>query len=473
MAALQDFKQNILAPLLRGEQLSVDTPVTLFAAELEHPLDYIFESERWDELSGATRRVARAGDKLRSILAADGYGASELLHNTPGSIFALCHDEAMAKRWAESIERAVAQETDIMTVSTVVHRLTAAQLTRGLYRAPRSVIGVPGVNDYQERINRYYGLASPSTVPSNDAVAQRRHFGEVVALLHGLMLRAKESRQILPFYEALPFAERCASCGMRPAERLDNDDKPVCGVCLGKRSDAIKPALQQVGIIWLEAVGLLQLLEQQRTPSSYQRLCSELNETLHTAIPTRLGVTVLTAENGCMALIAPANNALEGATSALEAITMHYNLKAPTAFAAAVALSVAPGKIRALSGLAQETAAHMKRSVEGTTSVLDVRLLDQPFDRFRKSYSLDEARQLIVGVSILREAKLSGDLFPELAAQAARGSAGLYYTFERSKLPQDAQQAMQRLERAWDMGAAGPRFYSLLSAALALAKIKS
>src|SRR5207247_1655601 len=127
-----------------------------------------------------------------------------------------------------------------------------------------------------ERINRYYGLTSPSTVPSADAILQRRHFGEVIALLHGLELRAKESRQVLPFYEALPFAERCASCKLRPAERLDTDSTPVCGVCLRKRSEAQSPKLHKVGVIWLEAVGLQPLLEQQRSPASYQRLCSEL-----------------------------------------------------------------------------------------------------------------------------------------------------------------------------------------------------
>src|SRR5215813_12563762 len=77
MTSLQDFKRNILGPLLRGEQPTADAPITLFAADIEHPLDYIFESERWDEISGASRRLARAGDRLHSILANDGYAADE------------------------------------------------------------------------------------------------------------------------------------------------------------------------------------------------------------------------------------------------------------------------------------------------------------------------------------------------------------------------------------------------------------
>jgi len=472
MTSLQDFKQNILGPLLRGEQPTADSTVSLFAAALDRPLDYIFESDRWDEISGASRRVARAGENLRSILASDGYAAGDLLHNTPNSILALCHDEAVAKRWAEAIERAVAQETDIVTVSTVVHSLPVPQLTQGLYRSPRSVIGVPGVNDYQERINRYYGLTSPSTVPGADGVAQRRHFGEVVALLHGLLNRAEESRQILPFYEALPFAERCTSCRTRPAEQLDRDGMPVCGVCLHKRSEARSSRLDRAGIVWIEAMGLDQLLEQQRSPSSYQRLCSELNETLQKAAPSN--TQVLTVSNGSIAWIASAATALESATSALESITLHYGLRTPIAIAASVAFGPSSGAYRSLYKLAYETTSYIRRTAEGNTTMLDVRVAGQPFDRLRKPFSLDEARQLAAGIALLRDANLPSDLFPDLATQLARGTASLYYTFERSKLPQATQQTLQRLERIWEIGSVpGSRFFAMLSTMLALIWIKS
>src|SRR5579859_3425683 len=208
---LNDFKSKVLGPLLRGETPEGDETLALFAVEVDHALDYVFETAHWDEITGAARKLARAGDKLRAILSADGYSAADLLHSTPGSILALCHDPALAKRWAEAAERAFAQETEIVTVSSVARTLTTRQILGGLYSSPRTVIGVPGVSDYQERINRYYGLASPSTVPTPDTVAERRHFGEIIALLHSLIRAARDSRRVLPFYEALPFAERCAS----------------------------------------------------------------------------------------------------------------------------------------------------------------------------------------------------------------------------------------------------------------------
>jgi hypothetical protein len=97
---------------------------------------------------------------------------------------------------------------------------------------------------------------------------------------------------------------------------------------------------------------------------------------------------------------------------------------------------------------------------------------DVAFDRFRRPYTIDEARRLIAGVAILGEGTLPDDLFPELAEQIIRGSAGVYYVFERSKLPERVQQLLKRLERAWGAEAApGPRFYAMLSDALALARL--
>jgi hypothetical protein len=193
--SLHEFKTQILNPLLRGEQPPADVPLFLFAAEFDQPLSYIFESDRWDEVIGAGHRIASAASKVRTVLAADGYTANDLLHSDGGSLLALVHDRAVAARWVESIERAVATETDIVTVSTLIHPITIRQLTSGLYGTPRSVVGVPGVSDYQERINRYYGLSSRSTVPKEDAVAQRRHFGEVVALVR---LTHSTKRYLLP-----------------------------------------------------------------------------------------------------------------------------------------------------------------------------------------------------------------------------------------------------------------------------------
>ncbi len=481
MITLHDFKTTSLGPLLRGESIESETPLFLFAARLDDPLRYVFESDHWDEIAGAAKRLSAAGEKLHQVLAADGFTADDLLHSDDSGVLALVPDRTLAERWTEAIERAVAAETDLVTVSSVIYPITVKQLLGGIYGTPRAVLGVPGVHDYQARVNRYYGLSSPSTVPREDAVMQRRHFGEVVELIHSLLVRAHESRTILPFYEALPFAVRCGSCRLRPAEaeqeNSSTEDDPLCGVCWRKRAAASGADLGRAGLIWIEAANLDRVLGQQRTPASYRRLYQDIDETLHIAIPGRRSVTLLAADGGWMALAVPAPAALEVATGILEAIALHYGLKQPTAFVAAVAFGTRPGRFASLYSLLQTIIRQVRRAVEGTTCLLDVRALppdgDIPgaFDRLRKPYTIDEARRLIAGLSILRDASLPDNLFAEMPEQAVRGSAGLYYTFERSRLPEASQQVLKRLEIAWDAGAApGPRFFTMLADALALAR---
>ncbi|MCC7446705.1 MAG: hypothetical protein IT324_04775 [Anaerolineae bacterium] len=471
---LADFRTGVLGPLLRGERPTSSMPLALFAVQIDHPLRYLFESDRWDEVSGASKRLTRANEKMRAVLAADGYTTDDLLHADGGSLLALVHDQTVAERWSHAIQRAVALETDIVTVSTLAHPVTTDQLLNGLYRAPRAVIGVPGVSDYQQRINRYYGLDSPSTIPKEDTIAQRRHFGEVIALVHSLLIRAQESRQIVPFYESLAFAERCVSCGLRPAERLADD--PICGVCLRKREEtsADKHLPEAAALVWIEAVAFERLLEQQRAPLAYHRLYTAINEALHLAVPGRLGTTILASGGGWLLFAVPAAHALDAATSALEAVVLHYGLKPPTAFITAVALADALNQWRALADLVRHTLVPLRQASAGGECLLDVRLLgrDRAFDRFRKPYTVGEARRLTAGLTVLHEAPLPGDVFPQLPEQIARGNAGLYYTLERAKLSSAEQDTLRRLERAWDAGSTpGPRFYTLLADALALARL--
>jgi hypothetical protein len=263
---------------------------------------------------------------------------------------------------------------------------------------------------------------------------------------------------------------------VRPAEQIeDGEGLPVCGVCLRKRAAAPDGYLDRAGLVWLEAVELDRFLEQQRSPASYRHLRREIDETLHAAIPGRRKTSLLASGGGWLVLALPAPATLEVATEALEAISLHYGLKPPTAFVAAVALGTEPGRFRALFDLLQRIVTNLRRSAEGAGCLLDVRRLQagQPFERLRKAYTIEEARRLLTGATILRQAVWPDDFLADLPEQSARGSAGLYTVFERSKLPEANQQILKRLEQTWEAGVTpGPHFYTLLSDALALARLR-
>src|SRR5262249_26772094 len=154
---------------------------------------------------------------------------------------------------------------------------------------------------------------------------QRRHFGEVVAFLNTRLERARQSRQIVPFYESLPFAERCAACKVRPAETIN--DGPVCGVCVRKRKEASGGVLDHAALIRVEALGLEHFLESQRSPSAYRRVCAELNDALRAGVKARPNINLLATGNGWMLLAAASGSALEAASAVTDSIALQYGIK--------------------------------------------------------------------------------------------------------------------------------------------------
>src|SRR5262249_53900833 len=156
------------------------------------------------------------------------------------------------------------------------------------------------------------------------------------AHVHRLMNRAMESREIFPFYEMPPFAERCAICHHRSAERIDG--VPICGVCSRNRAASKADQLDRVGLIVIEALDLDQALEDMRGPSMHRTFYADIDETLRVAMPNRFHARTLFASGGQIWLALAAENALEGAVTTLEAIAVHYSQRPPLGFAASVVL---------------------------------------------------------------------------------------------------------------------------------------
>jgi hypothetical protein len=124
----------------------------------------------------------------------------------------------------------------------------------------------------------------------------------------------------------------------------------------------------------------------------------------------------------------------------------------------------------------QQVVANLRRGIEGNRNLLDFCIPQPglPVDRFHKPYTIDQTKQLLGGVETLRAGHIPPNFLADLAEQSTRGGAGLYYVFERSKLSPAGQQALTHLERDWDAGPTpGPRFYTMLSDGLALAKLES
>jgi hypothetical protein len=378
---LQDFKTRVLHPLLDDAPPTQTGPVFLFVASVDRPERYVFESDRWQDAIGGGRLLIRAGEKMAAALAAEGFLPTDFFHADGLGFFVLIHDSGLVERWRDLLGRTLAEATAIGTLSVASFALDAMQVHHGLYRTPTTVLGVPGVNDYQARINHYYGIEQPSVVPRGEAVSNRHHFGECLMAIRALRDRERESPCLVPFYDAPTFALRCETCRTRPAERFDRDLRPICGVCQTRREAGGDLGAASRDLVWIEALGLERILADQRTGGAYRRLYMDIDETLRVAAT---GETLLCGEGR---ILFAAEKGLLAAINAMDAIRAQYDRKPPLPFAAVVTIGAAPAQLYRLAAQAIQTMAR------GTDMfAIDVRRSGLPFDRFQKPLSIDEAR---------------------------------------------------------------------------------
>ncbi len=164
----------------------------LIALDADKIQSYVFESARLPEVRGASQLMAEAGDKAREHLASKG---GDVCYSAGGSLLGYIHATA------DDAEKLVAELEQEFLEVTVVATATA--------------VAVPCDDD-------------PRT--NDDCFRQAR---KVAAYL---LRRKKDGRSAIPYFEAPPYAQRCSSCDIRPANNLvkvpEGDEKrPICAPC--------------------------------------------------------------------------------------------------------------------------------------------------------------------------------------------------------------------------------------------------
>ncbi len=431
-----------------------DDPITLFAAEVDDPYQYLFESDVWAETIGAGRQLLTLAEKLRVALP-----TGELLHADAGRILTLMADPS--SDLLSRVARVPPELTGVVTLSAITYPLTVRGVFRGLYRAPLTVIGIPGVNNYQTRINRYYGLDSPSSVPSADAIAARRHFGEVVALSRILIGRARESRLIVPFYECLPFAERCRSCRVRPSERLI-EDIPICGICRRKRTAVSgSAATAPPALIMLRVPARDRILEDQPTPAAYRRTATLLSEAIGRALTAGGSSSQILWLSGADALLAvPAGESMAVAARILGhfATSLRGHFQGAAVLHAGIVAGVGTPR-RSFAAVQGALTDAIRAGSEIGLRTGDARGTDLPSET--TLYAVDDLARLGQTARQFAAAHFPADVFADLSGQIARGTASLYFAYGRARLDGEARRLIDSLEREW--GRETLRFYRALS----------
>jgi len=178
--------------------MSKDGSFSILSADTDKVKSYVYSSTKLPEMRGASIILDRLNQEMtEQIFKNNSLPGSCLLLNKGGSILALVPTSLSTKIQSE-IETLYLQETHGLASITVV----IEQITKDKFHS---------------------------------------EFKSIIRRLSNKLKQEKEQKRLFPVYEVIPYARRCQSCGIRPANVKrkvygSGDDEYLCKSCEYKRS---------------------------------------------------------------------------------------------------------------------------------------------------------------------------------------------------------------------------------------------
>ncbi|MBL7183259.1 MAG: hypothetical protein ISS50_02290 [Anaerolineae bacterium] len=251
--------ERVLKPVLRGDvppQEDVERlgGLALLSADTDKIKEYVFESAKLPEIRGASmildelnwgeRPVIENGvpRNLAGVWEKYGLPLETRIYAGGGSLLALVPRD-LSEELKREIEALYPRETGMATITCVYLDASSAERQKGYqpgaYPADRlwALDSLP--IEFQHRIAEYYGKQAIGEI-DDAAIHSHKHFGELVKIQALCLRRAKEEKKAVPFFEAIPYARRCQSCGKRPAMVFEQypAERYLCHICCRKAGKA-------------------------------------------------------------------------------------------------------------------------------------------------------------------------------------------------------------------------------------------
>ncbi|MCS7224040.1 MAG: phosphohydrolase [Armatimonadetes bacterium] len=199
-----------------------DDPVCLFLGDVDSIKSFVYETNSLPEIRGASTLLTDVEECLRQLLK-----EHYLLYCAGGGFLAIVKAD-QAESLKDQIENLYQTKTHLATITVV---LSEPVRYKDLNHGP--IVGEEGLSEGPKQ-----GVAQDlliSHLPSPPAKPVKG-FGEWLTFLVALLRREKRRKTIAPFIEALPFQQRCQSCGKRPASQRDPVTADwLCSWCQIKR----------------------------------------------------------------------------------------------------------------------------------------------------------------------------------------------------------------------------------------------
>lgn len=206
---------EIVSSLLRDPQRpaqSIPHGLALLSADTDQTQSFVFQSPRLPEIRGASMRLDELNrEGLPHLLQQEGLPARSftdqeqpgcIIFAGGGSLLAVV-PQTIAKKLVKKIEKLYPQKTGAATITAVAHPVSIDDLRGTAVSAAVDEALAARLDAGNRR-----GLRKSLALPPFQRLMRRQ----------ALALRQKkQARRHVPYYETIPFARTCNSCGRRPA----------------------------------------------------------------------------------------------------------------------------------------------------------------------------------------------------------------------------------------------------------------
>lgn len=219
----KEWIRQELNPILRGrcfvpsaEKIDQLRGTALLSADTDKIKEYVFESAKLPEIRGASMIL----DDLNQSWPSDGYHLKD--SRPPSNLREIFLHHGLPTR----------RNKDDRQDDCIVYAGGGSLL---------ALVPIDLADALKAEIEKIYpketGAATISCVWQTIAVSDGEgiKFSELMARQSLLLRRAKEEKESLPFFEAIPYARRCESCQIRPAAgQVSPDERWLCQTCYMK-----------------------------------------------------------------------------------------------------------------------------------------------------------------------------------------------------------------------------------------------
>lgn len=252
----EEWRKTTLLPILDFDRArdKVDSVLALphahnlalLSADTDQIKQYVFESPGLPEVRGASMLLTELNrERIRQLFEEQQVPGDCIIYADGGSLVAIVPKSEAAALQRE-IESLYPKETGLATITCVWKTVTPHELIGGLQAGTLSHDGLLALKDrlsgeeWKRVADYYHEPYENESEITPEQFQRKKNFGEMVRLMGMELRKAKESKELTPFHESIPFAFRCASCQIRPASgfvEVRGDRQQLCNICARKLED--------------------------------------------------------------------------------------------------------------------------------------------------------------------------------------------------------------------------------------------